>query len=195
MALTILMCVEFLEQGEEAMPKCEHGLTSKECYVCASPKHAEQAEKQEPESFEQWNAKQHGDPEEIGFLQALRIVYCAGQDSVAKATPQPQRELVGLADEEIEQKSSKKCSCFAYSASECICGAWDQQPIAHRFVDVECPLCGEMAVAHTHPVLNKREWVGLTQQDIDIAFDDTQEGGGFNEFAETIEQILRRKNT
>ena len=41
----------------------------------------------------------------------------------------------------------------------------------------------------------KREWVGLTQQDIDIAFDDTQEGGGFNEFAEAIEQILRRKNT
>lgn len=30
------------------MPKCEHGLTSKECYVCASPKYAEQAEKQEP---------------------------------------------------------------------------------------------------------------------------------------------------
>ncbi len=27
------------------MPKCEHGLTSKECYVCASPKYAEQAEK------------------------------------------------------------------------------------------------------------------------------------------------------
>jgi len=42
---------------------------------------------QEPESFEQWNAKQHGDPEEIGFLQALRIAYCSGQDSVMKATP------------------------------------------------------------------------------------------------------------
>jgi hypothetical protein len=41
---------------------------------------------QEPESFEQWNAKQHGDPEEIGFLQALRIAYCSGQDSVTKAT-------------------------------------------------------------------------------------------------------------
>ena len=40
-----------------------------------------------------------------------------------------------------------------------------------------------------------REWVGLTQKDIDIAFDDTQEGGGFNEFARAIEQILRRKNT
>jgi hypothetical protein len=41
---------------------------------------------QEPESFEQWNAKQYGDPEEIGFLQALRIAYCSGQDSVQKAT-------------------------------------------------------------------------------------------------------------
>jgi len=40
---------------------------------------------QEPESFEQWNAKQHADPEEIGFLQALRIAYCAGQDSVTNA--------------------------------------------------------------------------------------------------------------
>ena len=28
------------------MPKCEHGLTSKECYVCASPKHG--AEPVEP---------------------------------------------------------------------------------------------------------------------------------------------------
>ena len=39
------------------------------------------------------------------------------------------------------------------------------------------------------------EWVGLTQEDIDIAFDDTQEGGGFNEFARAIEQTLQRKNT
>jgi hypothetical protein len=57
---------------------------------------------QEPESFEQWNAKQHGDPEEIGFLQALRIAYCSGQDSVTKATPPAaQRQWVGLTDEEI----------------------------------------------------------------------------------------------
>jgi hypothetical protein len=63
-------------------------------------------EKQEPESFEAWNAKQHGDPEEIGFLQALRIAYCAGQDSVTKNTaPQPQPEQEpesqGLPDEEM----------------------------------------------------------------------------------------------
>ena len=46
---------------------------------------------------------------------------------------------------------------------------------------------------YTHPP--KREWVGLTQQDIDIAFDDTQEGGGFNEFARAIEAKLKEKNT
>lgn len=39
-----------------------------------------------------------------------------------------------------------------------------------------------------------RPWVGLTQQDIDIAFDDTQEGGGFDEFAHAIEAKLKEKN-
>jgi hypothetical protein len=34
----------------------------------------------------------------------------------------------------------------------------------------------------------------LTQQDIDIAFDDTQEGGGFDDFARAIEAKLREKN-
>ena len=43
---------------------------------------------QEPVAFEEWLAKQHGDPEEIGFLQALRIAYLAGQDSI---THPPQR--------------------------------------------------------------------------------------------------------
>jgi hypothetical protein len=40
----------------------------------------------------------------------------------------------------------------------------------------------------------QRQWVGLTQQDIDVAFDDTQEGGGFDEFARAIESKLREKN-
>ena len=41
----------------------------------------------------------------------------------------------------------------------------------------------------------KREWVGLTDEDINIAFDDTQEGGGFDDFARAIEATLKRKNT
>ena len=47
---------------------------------------------------------------------------------------------------------------------------------------------------YTFPPASK-PWVGLTQQDIDIAFDDTQEGGGFNEFARAIEAKLKEKNT
>lgn len=54
----------------------------------------------EPESFEQWNAKQHGDPEEIGFLQALRIAYICGQDSVYRTHPQPQ--AVPLTPEQLQ---------------------------------------------------------------------------------------------
>ena len=46
---------------------------------------------------------------------------------------------------------------------------------------------------YTSPPASK-PWVGLTQQDIDIAFDDTQEGGGFNEFARAIEAKLKEKN-
>lgn len=44
------------------------------------------------------------------------------------------------------------------------------------------------------PVFKPKEWVSLTRQDMDIAIDDTQEGGGFYEFAEAIESTLRRKN-
>ena len=43
--------------------------------------------------------------------------------------------------------------------------------------------------------LVKREWVGLTDEDKQIAFDDTQEGGGFWEFADAIEAKLKEKNT
>ena len=46
---------------------------------------------------------------------------------------------------------------------------------------------------YTSPQPSK-PWVGLTQQDINIAFDDTQEGGGFDDFARAIETKLREKN-
>ncbi len=40
----------------------------------------------------------------------------------------------------------------------------------------------------------QRTWVGLTDEDIEIAFDDTQEGGGFDDFARAIEAKLKEKN-
>ena len=48
----------------------------------------------------------------------------------------------------------------------------------------------------TPPITPKREWVGLTDEDKQIAFDDTQEAsGGFWEFADAIEAKLKEKNT
>lgn len=61
--------------------------------AAAQPAQPQRTE-QEPETFEQWNAKQHGDPEEIGFLQALRIAYIAGQDSMTTPPAQPEQEPV-----------------------------------------------------------------------------------------------------
>lgn len=57
----------------------------------------------EPVQFEEWNAKQHGDPEEIGFLQALRIAYCSGQDSMKPA-------LAAARVQAIEE-AAKICEC------------------------------------------------------------------------------------
>ena len=68
------------------------------CLRACTPRgrHLAQPE-QELVQFEAWLAKQHGDPEEIGFLQALRIAYIAGQDSI---TTPPQRTWVGLTEQD-----------------------------------------------------------------------------------------------
>lgn len=64
---------------------------------------------------------------------------------------------------------------------------------AETLRDTEPTIISNVRPLYLHP--EKRQWVVLTQEDIDIAFDDTQEGGGFNEFAHAIEQRLKEKNT
>ena len=59
----------------------------------------------------------------------------------------------------------------------------------NNWVKVECPLCGEMAVAETHPNL-KRTWVGLKDDD-EIDWD----GGDLSSFVKAIEAKLKEKNT
>ena len=62
------------------------------------------------------------------------------------------------------------------------------------WVKVECPLCGEMAVAETHPNL-KREWVGLTDEEIEIVSGDYTEAEGFKHGARWALDQLKEKNT
>jgi len=88
---------------------CEHGLPTKECYVCMSPKHGEQAEKQEPKCVvivevfgKDWRLEYMSLPVGRHKLYAQQYLY---------TTPQPQRdeapakavEWVGLTDEELEE--------------------------------------------------------------------------------------------
>lgn len=86
--------------------------------------------------------------------------------------------------------------------------AQQQEPVAWRTKNATPPggyvlfqqypqavaeLGGEIQPLYTSPQPSK-PWVGLTQQDINIAFDATQEGGGFDEFARAIEAKLKEKN-
>ena len=72
---------------------------------------------------------------------------------------------------------------------------WLQEAIVPLIEQVLVKKLGQaMTFAAQEVISQKRTWIGLTQQDIDIAFDDTQEGGGFNEFARAIEAKLRDKN-
>jgi hypothetical protein len=54
--------------------------------------------------------------------------------------------------------------------------------------------CERDQTAKVDAMLAQRTWVGLSYEDIDIAFDDTQEGGGFDDFARAIEAKLKEKN-
>ncbi len=66
-----------------------------------------------------------------------------------------------------------------------------------KWVNVECPLCGDMAVAETHPNLPKREWVGLTDEEIkDIIgpWGETPIKGYTRQLFDQIEAKLKEKN-
>ena len=75
---------------------------------------------------------------------------------------------------------------------------WDWLPKAYGDVGDEPTFTKynmEVAFAAGAEVEAKRMWVGLTDEDKQNAFDDTQEGGGFWEFADAIEAKLKEKNT
>ena len=59
------------------MGKCEHGLTSKECYVCASPKHGEQ-----PEPCREWRGL--ADEEIYGLFRRSGLEAYHQRDSVVE---------------------------------------------------------------------------------------------------------------
>ena len=107
------------------MSKCEHGLTIKECYVCASPKYGEQSEKQDVELCSTESKETFDHP--VAFASHGVVNWIADKqfqheadlytiplnpvDSIKSSKTldaQPQREWVGLtADEFLEITNSQ----------------------------------------------------------------------------------------
>jgi len=146
----------------------------------------EQAEKQEPVAF---NA---GVPllyPEMKDGETISVEYT----TPPAAQPAPVQEPVAYPDSYVVGP----CICGSWPGGKCLkCPRIPPQP-QREWVDVECPLCGEMAVAHTHPVLNKRKWVGLTDEEIGDFASGYRSGriGSFVELTESIETKIKDKNT
>ena len=94
---------------------------------------------------------------------------------------------------ETDTKPKHEISKSITSLRQAIEKAEKREP--KKWVEVECPLCGEMAVAHTHPNLNKREWVGLTDEEITALKRNGERYISSQEFARAIEVKLKEKNT
>ena len=109
--------------------------------------------------------------EPVAWMDGYRNIYSL--EEKAAGCPEATIALVPMANH-------KKTSGSPINELQCVCGAvWLGDEMVH--------------LPNKRPPASK-PWVGLTQQDIDIAFDDTQEGGGFNEFARAIEAKLKEKN-
>lgn len=77
--------------------------------------------------------------------------------------------------------------CEALKAAADLLAQPEQEPVIDKSAAIR--------IATALGWIPQRKWVGLTQEDINIAFDDTQEGGGFDDFARAIEATLMGKNT
>ena len=147
-----------------------------------------------------------GSQAETKRLQAIAVMKEALVNEALDKMAENAREL-GLDYEPAQQEPVEWLTgcpeCGMDGGCDCDSGTWNppaqQEPVGkvnELFDEAVIEQCGfnRELLVYTSPQPSK-PWVGLTQQDIDIAFDDTQEGGGFNEFARAIEAKLREKNT
>ena len=120
------------------------------------------------------------EPVAFDFQKALRRAYHLGQNYWADADSESY-SANKRADKHRQDFDALCAEALANTAPPqqelvCVCGAvWEGQELVS-----------------TPP---QRTWVGLIDEDKQIAFDDTQEGGGFWEFADAIEAKLKEKNT
>ena len=112
-----------------------------------------------------------------------------------------EREALKLALEHIEGNYTVSDEDAIAAIKEALAQP-EQEPVAtvtsETGADIKMSWWHEPALPVGTPLYTtppQRTWVGLTEEDKQKAFDDTQEGGGFWEFADAIEAKLKEKNT
>lgn len=122
-------------------------------------------------------------------------VYMAAWDAspmLGTLPPSEKEKSMMLAEQKAEQPVAWMYDVARYGPSDVRGQQW--RPAISRIK----PHIHDLLVRDIIPLYTStpspKPWVGLTQHDINVAFDDTQEGGGFDEFARAIEAKLREKN-
>lgn len=96
-------------------------------------------------------------------------------------------------EQALSQPEQQKCSCFAHSAAECVCGAWDkpdQLAIQHGLLAQHCKMLEDKLKAY-----ESREWQGLSDDEIDDVWRTHQvDECASHSFARAIEAKLKERN-
>ena len=82
----------------------------------------------------------------------------------------------------------------------------EQEPVAFINVEKQKLEWAKLTSWHTPTIVNlpkiplytappKREWVGLTDEEVSDVIDDVLEGGGWLDVARALEEAIKRKNT
>ena len=155
------------------MPKCEHGLTSKECYVCASPKHAAQAEKQEPMVYDktemncfvqelydrkmQEGKRGHYETMFHCVHQAIKRLYTTTQlQQGEKSEPLDKVYICNSCGHAYQIQPPSQCDCLG-----------DEKYTEGYIYTTPLNPMDSIKSSKTLDAQPQREWVGLTDEEID----------------------------
>ena len=166
------------------MSKCEHGLTTKECYVCMSPKYGENDTKQECVSKPQ--GEEHMSIE--AMKQALEALDRCGSENYSL-----EREAIESLRQAIEQ--AEKQEPYGWVSQHTVKGPYEWQfnkELSGVYRD------NAISILPVYTTPQQREWVGLTDEEIALVCGECAASAYRHDdisYARAIEAKLKEKNS
>lgn len=135
-------------------------------------------------------------------ITAIRVALASKSEALAEQPAQQQEPVAWMPIEQMYPQA--KAIDILMGDGSILCAVlpqfdgdlwWEGSGTGEKFIDPKYANVTHWRIhdERTSPPASK-PWVGLADEDKQIAFDDTQEGGGFWEFADAIEAKLREKN-